>query len=170
MLAPGGGKQKGSRRERQSRDLFLGLGAIVQKAGGSLGAVDLIAFWPETGEGFLPQVKSNTFPRRAEMAALGALARRCEAGGNKWKVVIHRWDDRKGLRVFEVTGTGERVERPALLHCPDAKCNFTVLFVDSADGKRLARQLYENHNATTGHFEGIPFDYVWEGAVAEKRA
>jgi hypothetical protein len=72
------------------------MGAIVLKAGGSLGPVDLIAWWP--GKCVMAvQVKSNRRPGRAEMQGLIDLAARC--GGSRDKVMIHRWMDREGLRV-----------------------------------------------------------------------
>jgi hypothetical protein len=93
-------KAKGSRRERQARDLLLATGHLVTKAGGSLGAFDLIAV-PMGGDKMylrLVQVKSNAWPRPAERTELERLARLltktvCPS------VEIWRYDYRRGLRV-----------------------------------------------------------------------
>ena len=92
-------KAKGSRRERQSRDRYRDAGFIVVKAGGSLGAADLVALHPEQGMVHFVQVKSNRAPGRVEMIELRHLAARCKI---PWQVVIHRWNDRKGLTVTQV--------------------------------------------------------------------
>ena len=91
-------KAKGSRLERQSRDIFLRAGFIVVKAGGSLGCADLIALNPEVGHVTFVQVKANRWPGRAEMARLEELSQRCRKP-ESWRVIIHRWDDRVGLRI-----------------------------------------------------------------------
>ena len=63
-----GKKQKGGRRERQCRDIFISMGYDVVKAGGSLGMFDLVAV--PTGEHssvtrtIMIQVKSNYMPPR----------------------------------------------------------------------------------------------------------
>ena len=44
-------KAKGSRRERQARDVLISLGHFVTKSGGSLGAFDLIALPHARGHG-----------------------------------------------------------------------------------------------------------------------
>ena len=91
-------KAKGSRLERKSRDIFLDAGFIVVKAGGSLGCADLVALHPELARVTFVQVKANRWPGKLETAELEKLAKRCEPY-EAWSVLIHRWDDRKGLRV-----------------------------------------------------------------------
>ena len=74
-------KAKGSLRERQVRDLLIADGWSVTKAGGSLGVFDLVACRRDPApDCYLPvvrliQVKSNRWPRSAEMAALREEAR-----------------------------------------------------------------------------------------------
>ncbi len=64
-------KAKGSRRERQARDILKGLGYdLVIKAGASLGLFDLIGLSCEYDHAILVQVKSNRRPRQAEMDIL----------------------------------------------------------------------------------------------------
>lgn len=69
-------KAKGARRERQCVHDLEAQGYLVTKAGGSLGAFDVIAFraragWPEAR---LVQVKSNRPPGKKEMETLKRLA------------------------------------------------------------------------------------------------
>lgn len=65
-------KAKGSRRERQARNILEKDGYLVTKAGASLGAFDIIAIKP--GDVRLVQVKSNRPPPRAERRTLLELA------------------------------------------------------------------------------------------------
>jgi hypothetical protein len=83
-------KAKGNRRERMTRDFLERLGYSVVKAGGSLGLFDLIAVGPL--DVLLIQVKSNRWPRPAEMRAMAEL--RAPAFPIV-KKVVYRWDDRK---------------------------------------------------------------------------
>ena len=71
-------KAKGTRRERQARDILESQGFAVTRAAGSLGLWDLIGLrrQPEPDR-YLPvvklvQVKSNRWPRTAEVEALEA--------------------------------------------------------------------------------------------------
>jgi Holliday junction resolvase len=57
-------KKKGSRRERQARDILKAAGYAVTKAGGSFGAFDLIALGPQGVR--CVQVKSNRLPSPIE--------------------------------------------------------------------------------------------------------
>ena len=58
-------KAKGSRRERQARDILRAAGYFVIKAGASLGEWDLVAF---NSQGLrLIHVKSNRWPGSVEM-------------------------------------------------------------------------------------------------------
>lgn len=53
-------KAKGSRRERQVRDIFIKKGYMVIKAGASLGAFDLICVWVDFSKKSIGiQVKST---------------------------------------------------------------------------------------------------------------
>ncbi len=92
-------KRKGARTERRTRDYFYQLGAqTVIKAGGSLGAFDLIAFFP--GEVVLAQVKSNAWPGPASRAAMRACL-----NFSYCKKLMVRWDDREReprLRTLEL--------------------------------------------------------------------
>jgi hypothetical protein len=109
------GKRKGSRRERLSRDLLIKRGAEVQKAGGSLGALDLIALWPEEHRLEGVQVKSNRFPGSAEMKTLAELARRFSMKNDgTWIVVIDRWMDRAGVERWIVHADGTRELLPCI--------------------------------------------------------
>jgi Holliday junction resolvase len=90
-------KAKGSRLERQSRDILRNAGMIVIKAGGSLGPADLIGLIPEQGRVVFVQVKSNRGVSPAERQALINLAARCRP--TEWNVLIHRWRDRKGVSI-----------------------------------------------------------------------
>lgn len=91
-------KAKGSRLERKSRDIYRSTGFLVIKAGGSLGPVDLVALQPESGVVHLVQAKANRWPGPIETACLEQLSRRCKKF-ESWRVLVHRWDDRKGLTV-----------------------------------------------------------------------
>lgn len=97
---------KGRRREHQSRDLFLDSGALVFRSAGSKGIADLVAYWPERGVLMFTSVKSNQNPPREEMDALQALTRRikkpCAHCGRHEVVQVHRWDDRKPVRITVV--------------------------------------------------------------------
>lgn len=61
-------------------------GALVLRAGGSLGLFDYVALYPDVLR--LVQVKSNRWPDKTEMAAL--LAFRPPHYGRK---IIERWND-----------------------------------------------------------------------------
>ena len=82
-------KAKGSRRERQARDLLYSWGAIrVVRSGASLGEFDLLGICP--GELLLVQVKSNRWPSKAEMARLRAFPRLTYL-----KKLVFRYNDRQ---------------------------------------------------------------------------
>jgi hypothetical protein len=96
-------KAKGSRRERQSRDFYLRRGWLVCKAGGSLGAFDLVCVYTKGahdvdpgGMVHLVQVKSNRPPSAKETAELERLAGTVAGGA---VVLLHVWTDRRGLEV-----------------------------------------------------------------------
>jgi hypothetical protein len=110
-------KAKGSRRERQERKIREREGAIVQKAGGSLGDCDLIALYPKEGAVVGIQVKSNGFPGSQEMGSLAQLVREFSATPS-WRVEVVRWDDGEPIpgkgsapvvrRIYRVLETGDR--------------------------------------------------------------
>lgn len=81
-------KQKGSRNERRSRDLYLKLGWYVTKAAASLGIWDLVCLGPD--ECHLIQVKSNRNPPKHEMVELNGFVAPKYA-----KKLLHVWIDRK---------------------------------------------------------------------------
>jgi hypothetical protein len=93
-------KAKGSRRERQARDLLLAAGYWVTKAGGSLGVFDLVAI-PGNVDVEAPQVvrlvqvKSNVWCGRDERARMEGVA--ATLPGYCW---VEQWrcDDRRGWR------------------------------------------------------------------------
>lgn len=89
-------KAKGARRERQARDILITKGYLVTKAGGSLGAFDLVAIGPDDDR--LVQVKSNRPPGRQEMAILKDLAAKFTRAWRK----IELWIFRDGSKVPEV--------------------------------------------------------------------
>lgn len=89
-------KAKGSRRERQSKALLEASGYTVTKAGGSLGAWDLVAI--SATDFVLVQCKSNRPPSPAERETLAAF--RCPPNTRR---LIHVWMDRQRLpRVTEL--------------------------------------------------------------------
>src|SRR5262245_41283038 len=98
-------KAKGSRLERRSRDVLRQAGFLVVKAGGSLGPIDLLAIHPETHGVQAVQVKANRWPGKVEMQELINLSARFN-GDTAWQVAIHRWDDRRALRMRLVWGAG----------------------------------------------------------------
>lgn len=71
-LSGAGRKAKGARRERQAVSILEGFGYLCTKAGGSLGAFDIIAIGLHADR--LVQVKSNRPPAKAEMTNLKKLA------------------------------------------------------------------------------------------------
>jgi Holliday junction resolvase len=81
-------KAKGSRNERRSRDLLEATGYRVTKAGGSLGAWDIIAIG--STDFIVVQVKSNHWPPPAEMEELINFP--CPPNCKK---LVHRWNDRQ---------------------------------------------------------------------------
>jgi Holliday junction resolvase len=90
-------KRKDSRNERRSRALLEAQGYSVTRAAASMGAFDLIAVCAR--HVLLVQVKSNRWPRAAEMSQMRAFC----APKNARKV-IHRWRDRvpaPDVRVLE---------------------------------------------------------------------
>jgi Holliday junction resolvase len=91
-------KAKGSRLERRSRDVLRQAGFLVVKAGGSLGPIDLLAIHPEIKGVMAVQVKANRWAGPAERQGLIDLAARFR-GDSSWQVCMHRWDDRRGLRI-----------------------------------------------------------------------
>jgi len=106
------GKDKGARRERQARDILLAQGHLVTKAGGSLGAFDLVALPSAARHGYecrlmapLVQVKSNKWAGPKERAAMEAkmqkMARIIMPVAEIW-----RFDDHKGLRILRLTDDG----------------------------------------------------------------
>lgn len=109
-------KAKGSRRERQEQRIREREGAIVQKAGGSLGDCDLIALYPKEAMVVGIQVKSNRFPASHEMGSLAQLVR--EFAPANWRVELVRWDDGEPIpgkgsspvvrRIYRVLETGDR--------------------------------------------------------------
>lgn len=100
-----GAKRKGSRLELKSRDLLRQAGYLVVKAGGSLGPVDLVALHPFLGSVQLIQCKANMWPSPQERAHLAVLAGQI-ATNHLWQVVLHRYDDRKPLRVRRMSVAG----------------------------------------------------------------
>ena len=79
-------KQKGNRNEHRSMARDRAAGALVLRAGGSLGLFDYIALFPDYVR--LVQVKSNRWPGKTEMEALSTF--RPPHYGRK---IIERWDD-----------------------------------------------------------------------------
>lgn len=88
-------KAKGSRNERKSRDLLESVGCSVVKAGGSLGAWDLVGVSPIGG--YLVQVKSNRRPGSVELESM----REFKAPPGFLKL-LHVWKDRERNPVCEV--------------------------------------------------------------------
>jgi Holliday junction resolvase len=81
-------KAKGSRNERRSMALLEAAGYVCTKAGGSLGAWDVIGIG--TNDFVLVQVKSNAWPGSVEMETLQLfrVPKNC-------KKLVHRWRDMK---------------------------------------------------------------------------
>lgn len=86
-------KAKGARRERQARDILQAEGYLVTKAGGSLGAFDLVAIGESMDR--LVQVKSNRPPGRVEMTTLKELA---EKYRRSWRT-IELWIFKDGVKI-----------------------------------------------------------------------
>lgn len=80
-------KAKGNRNEHKSIRLLEALGYSCTRAAASLGVFDIIGVGP--ADVVLVQVKSNAWPRSAEMEAMAKFA----APANCRKL-IHRWRDR----------------------------------------------------------------------------
>jgi Holliday junction resolvase len=75
-------KAKGSRRERQAREILELAGYHVLKAGGSLGIFDLVALGPQGAR--LIQVKSNRNVRTVEREQLELFPRPPYASKEIW--------------------------------------------------------------------------------------
>ena len=88
-------KAKGSRNERKSRDLLESVGCSVVKAGGSLGAWDIVGISPVGG--YLVQVKSNRRPGSVELETM----REFKAPPGFLKL-LHIWVDREKWPRVEV--------------------------------------------------------------------
>jgi hypothetical protein len=80
-------KAKGNRNEHKTMRMLEAAGYACTRAAASLGAFDVIAVGAD--EVLLIQVKSNEWPRSAEMAALAAFP--CPPNCRK---LVHRWRDR----------------------------------------------------------------------------
>ena len=80
-------KAKGARSEKKSVEYLEARGYRCTKSAGSLGEWDIIGIGDS--DVVLVQVKSNNWPRPAEMERLNAFV----ASANCIKL-IHRWDDR----------------------------------------------------------------------------
>ena len=80
-------KAKGSRNERKTIRLLEAAGYACTKAAASLGVFDIIAIGH--ADMVCVQVKSNNWPRSAEMALIEAFP--CPLNVRK---VVHRWRDR----------------------------------------------------------------------------
>jgi Holliday junction resolvase len=80
-------KQKGNRQEHRTMKLLETAGYQCTRAAGSLGAWDVIGIGPT--DVVLVQVKSNEWPRSAEMETL-----RSFSVPPNTKRLIHRWRDR----------------------------------------------------------------------------
>jgi hypothetical protein len=83
-------KAKGTRNEHRSIRILEAEGYQCTRAAASLGVWDVIGVGAE--DVVLVQVKSNEWPRAAEMAALWSF--RCPKGARR---VIHRWRDRQSV-------------------------------------------------------------------------
>ena len=83
-------KAKGARQERRTMALLEAAGYECTKAGGSLGAWDVIGI--SATDVVLVQVKSNAWPRSDEMETL----KNFRAPMNCRKL-IHRWRDRQRI-------------------------------------------------------------------------
>ena len=92
-------KGKGSRRERQTMKLLESRGYACTRAAASLGTFDVIAIGPD--DVLLCQVKSNVWPRSAEMEAIEAFP--CPPGVRK---IVHRWKDRAAAPDVREIGIG----------------------------------------------------------------
>ena len=79
-------KKKGWRNEHKSMARDRAAGALVLRAGGSLGLFDYIALFPDFVR--LVQVKSNRWPGHDELKAIGDFQTPPYA-----RKVIERWDD-----------------------------------------------------------------------------
>lgn len=97
-------KAKGSRLEREVRDIFVKAGFIVLKAGGSLGPADLVALHPECEIVRFIQVKANRWPPPVEHAELERLAVGCSQTKD-WRVMVYRKRDRQK---WEIRWIGEQ--------------------------------------------------------------
>lgn len=103
-----GSKEKGSRREREYRDILLESGALVVKSGGSLGAFDILGIDPPDGKHIhLVQIKSNAWAGPGERAEMVRLVRAMP------RVLlpvaeIARVDDHKGWQVLRLDEGGWR--------------------------------------------------------------
>lgn len=105
-------KAKGSRRERQARDLLKEQGYAVVRAGGSLGMFDLVAtptgpdcLRDTTGQFLVRyvQVKSNAWPPPAERRRMEAATILGPHSREIW-----RCDDRQGWQVLALVADGWR--------------------------------------------------------------
>ena len=94
-------KAKGNRRERQSRKLLEAAGYRCMKAGASLGVFDLIGIG--AADVVCIQVKSNAWPRSAEMATLAAFSTPPNV-----RKIIHRWRDGVGVPDMREVGTASQ--------------------------------------------------------------
>ncbi len=83
-------KAKGNRNEYKSMRLLEAAGYLCTRAAASLGVFDIIAIGP--ADIVLLQVKSNEWPRSAEMESIELFP----APPNCRKLV-YRWRDRQGL-------------------------------------------------------------------------
>jgi hypothetical protein len=101
-------KEKGSRREREYRDRLLGANCLVVKAGGSLGAFDLVGIDPPDGKHLhLVQCKSNAWAGPGERAEMVRLVRAMP------RVLlpvaeIARCDDHRGWQILRLDEGGWR--------------------------------------------------------------
>jgi Holliday junction resolvase len=104
-------KAKGSRLEREVRDIFIRAGYFVVKAGGSLGPADLIALYPGIGQVRFIQVKANRWPPPVERGELQRLALECASLEQDWRVMVYRKRDRKAWEIRWVESDGFKAER-----------------------------------------------------------
>jgi Holliday junction resolvase len=81
-------KRKGSRAEHKSIALLEAAGYRCTRAAASLGVFDIVAI--SATDIILCQVKSNEWPRSAEMEAIAKFATPANC-----RKLIHRWKDRQ---------------------------------------------------------------------------
>lgn len=106
-MTGGGAKRKGARLECAIKNRLIDSGWFAIKAGGSLGAFDIIAFSPQAT--LFIQAKSNRKPPPAEMRAMYQVAKKLANPDRVFQIWIKK-DREKNYYVLDIIEEGKKYD------------------------------------------------------------